>query len=65
MAMCIYHNGTFGNESVCPRCKSCKHTSWFRKEGNPTYQCENCPKTSEKPTGEKWLLTKDGEWREE
>ena len=65
MAKCIYHpKAVVANSGICPRCKACKHTSWFRKEGEEIYQCNGCFRTSRNPDGERWLLTKEG-WKEE
>ena len=65
MAKCFQHpRALFADSSVCPQCKACKHTHWWKREGEATYQCSNCFIQQANPAGEKWILTK-GKWQQE
>ena len=61
--MCYIHKGVFGNDAICPKCRACKHTSWFKKENDQVWQCNGCYKTAKDPSGEKHLLV-NGKWQE-
>lgn len=67
MAKCAIHGGTLSDNSVCARCKSCSHPSFWMngydewKDG--FYRCNNCYKVFTKvPVGsEVWVLL-DSKW---
>jgi len=59
--LCVIHKKVMAAEGICGTCKSCKHTSWFKKENTQIWQCNNCYKTSKNPVGEKHILT-NGKW---
>lgn len=66
MAKCYIHEkAVVANDGVCPRCKACKHTNWWKREGDSVYQCCGCYITNQDPKGEKQVLTSEGKWREE
>ena len=65
MAKCYYHpyqNVSTNNGSVCSRCKSCKHKSFYKKGSE--YRCNKCNfKTKYKPKNAEIWEVIDGEWK--